>query len=191
MPTPSLLAVVADGLDGTSLHSLGALGYFLVRGGLLADVGDSLIIVTNKEIGRRFAAKVAIDAIAVHIELAGYVLFIFFVDICHNVCGGSFNPALLFLIFLMNAILFLLHDRKKQVKMSHAQQHPYETAGPAEALAQSSFATPARQRTNSPHRPSYIVHRPSYIVHRTQAPEAPLSAAFYLTTRPRFFHHQC
>ena len=102
MPAPpSLLSVVADSLDGTSLHSLGAFGYFLVRGGLLADVGDSLIIVTNKEIGRRFAAKVAIDTIAIHIELAGYVLLIFFVDICHNVCGGLSNPALLFLIFLM------------------------------------------------------------------------------------------
>lgn len=85
MGSEVLLAVVADSLDGATLHGLGAGGNLLIRRRLLADEGNTLVIIAGEEVGGGFAAEITVDAGAVDIELARYILFGFIVDIGHNV----------------------------------------------------------------------------------------------------------
>lgn len=102
-----LLAVVADGLNRAALHRLRAEGDFLVGGGLLADEGNTLVIVTGKEVLSRLAAKVAVDAVAVHVELAGHVLLILLVNISHSVYGAVCSPDYFFTFFAENQSFFI------------------------------------------------------------------------------------
>ena len=83
----SLLAIVTDSLYRAAFKSLIAESYLIIGGGLLVDVGETLVVITSKEIGSSLAAQVAVDAVAVDIELAGNILFSFFVDIGHFVYG--------------------------------------------------------------------------------------------------------
>ena len=84
-----LLAVITDGLHRATLKSLIAEFYLGISLGLLVHVGETLVVIAGKEIRSGFAAKVAVDAVAVDIELAGHILFIFFVDIGHFVYVGG------------------------------------------------------------------------------------------------------
>ena len=85
----SLLAVVADSLHGAAFHGLGAESNLIIGHGLLANEGKTLVIVAGEEIRGGLAAEVAVDAVAVNIELAGNILFSLIVDIGHcRVCGG-------------------------------------------------------------------------------------------------------
>jgi hypothetical protein len=70
---PSLCAIITDGLDGATLFSLLALDFFLRRGGLLRDIGVSAL-VTAGEIGwSGLAAKIAVNALVIDVELPGHV----------------------------------------------------------------------------------------------------------------------
>ena len=102
----ALLAVVADGLHGAAFHGLGAESHFIIGHRLLTNEGKPLVVVAGKEIRGGLAAEVAVDAIAVNIELAGNILFSLIVDIGHcRVCGGLY-PHLFMTYFWRNAILF-------------------------------------------------------------------------------------
>ena len=83
MITVALFAIVTDSLHGATFHSLGAESNLLIGHGLLANEGKALVIIAGKEIRGGFAAKVAVDAVAVHIELAGNILLSLIVDIGH------------------------------------------------------------------------------------------------------------
>ena len=84
-----LLAVITDGLHRATLKSLIAEFYLGISLGLLVHVGETLVIIAGEEIRSGFAAKVAVDAVTVDIELAGHILFSFFVDIGHFVYVGG------------------------------------------------------------------------------------------------------
>lgn len=84
-----LLAVITDGLHRATLKSLIAEFNLSISLGLLVHVGEALVIIAGEEIGSGFTAKVAVDAVAVDIELAGHILFCFFVDIGHFVYVGG------------------------------------------------------------------------------------------------------
>ena len=102
----ALLAVVTDSLHGAAFHSFGAESNFLVCHRLLGDVGKTFVVITAKEIRGGLAAQVAIDAVAVNIELAGYILLSLIVDISHcRVCGVRY-PQIFMTYFSENAILF-------------------------------------------------------------------------------------
>lgn len=90
-----LLAVITDGLDRAALHRFDAQLRFLIVGRLLANVGDTLIVIAGEEVRSGLTAKVAIDAVAVDVELAGHILFIFFVNIGHN-SRGAYMPTAIY-----------------------------------------------------------------------------------------------
>lgn len=79
-----VLAVVPDGFDRAALHGLAALGDLLVILRLLEDVGIAFVIGAGEIVRGRFAAKVAIDALAIDVELAGDVFRISVFAICHG-----------------------------------------------------------------------------------------------------------
>jgi hypothetical protein len=88
IPGRALLAVVTDGIDGATVLSLGAESYLLVRLGLLANVGYALVFISSEEITGYLTAKTTVDAVAVDVELTGNILFVFGVNIGHNVYGA-------------------------------------------------------------------------------------------------------
>ena len=84
----ALLAIVTDSLHGAAFHRLSAESNLLIGHRLLANEGKAFVIITSKEIRGGFAAKVAVDAVAVNIELTGYILLSLIVNIGHSrVCG--------------------------------------------------------------------------------------------------------
>ena len=103
----ALLAIIADGLYGAAFHGLHAKLYLGIRLGLLANIGDTLIIVASEEVGSGIAAKVAVDAVAINIELAGNILFSFFVDIGHIVYGVLIAHTYFLLIFARMQSFFI------------------------------------------------------------------------------------
>jgi hypothetical protein len=76
--------VVADGLDRTAFHRFSAKSFFLRRLRLLVNVRMTAVIVPFKIGGRSFAAQIAVDALIVHVEFAGYVLGVFVCGIGHG-----------------------------------------------------------------------------------------------------------
>lgn len=78
-----LIAVAADGLDRTTFHSLLALGFFFGGGGLAINVGVAPIIVAGEIGGRRFPAKIAIDALIIYVIFPGNVIRVSIGNISH------------------------------------------------------------------------------------------------------------
>ncbi len=95
----ALLAIIANGLNGAAFHGFRAEGDLLIRHRLLADKGETLVIIAGEEVRSRLTAKVAVDAVAVNIELARNILFGFFVDIGHFVYGGCFSRPSFWTVF--------------------------------------------------------------------------------------------
>jgi hypothetical protein len=79
----NLRAVAADGLDRATFHGLLAERFFLGRFGLLVYVGMATIIITTKVRRRGFAAKVAVDALVIDVELSIYIFGIFISGVGH------------------------------------------------------------------------------------------------------------
>jgi hypothetical protein len=68
-------AVVADGLDGAAFKGFHAKGSLFLGGRLLMDEGIAAFVMARKEIGRRFAAEIAVNALLIDVEFArGVVL---------------------------------------------------------------------------------------------------------------------
>ncbi len=95
----ALLAVITDGLNRAAFHGFRAGGDFFVRLRLAADVGHALVIIAGEEVRSGFTAQIAVDAVAVNIELARDILFGFIVDIGHFVYGGYFSRHTFWLVF--------------------------------------------------------------------------------------------
>ena len=79
-----LFAVVADGLNRAGFHRLSAEGGFVGVRGLLGHKCATGVAHFKKPFGRR-GTQSATYALGVDIEFAGYVEFVFFVFVCHNV----------------------------------------------------------------------------------------------------------
>ena len=78
-----LFAVATDGFYGATAEGFFAKLQFFIIFGLLEDVGVATVIITL-EIGRGgLAAKVAVDALIVHVEGAGDVLGVFVCCVSH------------------------------------------------------------------------------------------------------------
>src|SRR5687767_274776 len=61
-----LTAVVPNGFHGTSFFGFVAKGFFFRRFGLLFYKGISAVVIAGEIGGRRFAAKITVDALIVH-----------------------------------------------------------------------------------------------------------------------------
>ena len=102
----ALLTVIADGLHGATFHGLSAESNLLIGHGLLAYVGKTLVIIAGKEISGGLAAQIAVNAVAVNIELAGNILLSLIVDIGHCRVYGGLYPQPFMTYFSRNATLF-------------------------------------------------------------------------------------
>ena len=78
-----LRAVAANGLDRATFHRLFAERFFLRRFRLLVYVGMPTIIVTTEVRRCGFAAKIAVDALVIDIELSIYIFGIFICGVGH------------------------------------------------------------------------------------------------------------
>ncbi len=79
-----LHAILTDGLDRAAFHGFAALGEFIVIDRLLINVRISLVLGAGKVIRRSLAAEIAVNALAVHIELACHVFDIFVFAVSHG-----------------------------------------------------------------------------------------------------------
>src|SRR5215471_12603189 len=77
-------AVVADGLNRAALHGFLAAGLLFRSGGLLEDDGVATILVALEVVRGSLTAQVAVDALAVHVVLAGGVFWVFVCFVSHN-----------------------------------------------------------------------------------------------------------
>ena len=81
-----LLAVIADGFDGTTFHCFFALGFFVGSRWLFENKRVTAVVVA-REIGRRgFAAQITIDALIIDVIFSSYVFWIFICDVSHKIC---------------------------------------------------------------------------------------------------------
>ena len=87
--TTGSLTVIADRLDGATLHGLGTGGKLLISDGLLLHIRNALVIIASEEVGSRLPAQIAVNAIAIDVELSGNIFLVFFINISHNVQGVS------------------------------------------------------------------------------------------------------
>jgi hypothetical protein len=78
------VAVIADRFDRTAFHRFLAKSFFFGRLRLFIDVGMATVIVSFKIRRRRFAAQIAVDALIIYVEFAGYVLGVFVCGIGHG-----------------------------------------------------------------------------------------------------------
>jgi hypothetical protein len=81
---PGLLAVVADRLNWAAFHRFLTKGSFRIVLGLLVEVAVTAVVVTLEVCRCGFAAEVAIDALVIDVEFAGYVFRIFVRLISHR-----------------------------------------------------------------------------------------------------------
>lgn len=84
----SLLAVVADRFDRTTFKRFNTELDIFSRLRLSVYEGVPSVFVTGKEIRCSFTAKIAVDALFIHIELAGNILGPFFVFFSHSGSTG-------------------------------------------------------------------------------------------------------
>ena len=89
--TDYLRPVAADRFDRTTFHRFLAESFFLGRFRLFVDKGMSAVVVPLEVRGRRFATKIAIDALIIDVEFPLYVFGIFVCDISHNALWGGFG----------------------------------------------------------------------------------------------------
>jgi hypothetical protein len=83
-----LVAVVADRFDRTTLFGFLALRLFFRAARLFIDVGIAAVLIAS-EVGRGgFAAKIAIDALIVHVVLARDAIGVFVCDVSHKFLVG-------------------------------------------------------------------------------------------------------
>jgi hypothetical protein len=78
-----LFAVAADGFDGATAEGFFAELQLFVGLRLLVDVGVTAVIVTGEVGGSGFAAKIAVDALIVHVKGARDVLGVFVCCVSH------------------------------------------------------------------------------------------------------------
>jgi hypothetical protein len=79
-----LLAVATDGLDWAAAESFFAKRALFVRFRLLVEEGVAAVVVALKVGWRGLTAKVAVDALIVHIVGTVYVLGVFVGCVCHG-----------------------------------------------------------------------------------------------------------
>jgi len=83
-----LVTIVTDGLDRAAFHRLAALGKFLVGIRLFEDIRVAFVFSAIEVVRCGFAAEVAVDALAIHIEFARYVFRIFVFAVSHGIGKG-------------------------------------------------------------------------------------------------------
>lgn len=127
----ALFAVVADSLHGAAFHGFHTDFYLSVCLGLLANIGNTLIIVAGEEVGSGITAKVTVDAVAIYIELAGNILFSFFVDIGHIVYGVLIAHPYFLLIFARMQSFFVatrhFSGQNRVMQAPEEQEKPTKT----------------------------------------------------------------
>jgi len=69
-----LRAIVANGLDGTSLHGFLAEGLLVRRRRLFEDEAVAAVFIAREIVRRSLAAQIAIDALVVHVVLPRHIL---------------------------------------------------------------------------------------------------------------------
>jgi hypothetical protein len=85
VPDPWLTsAIAADSFNRTPLHGLFTKRFLVGALRLLVDIGVTAIIITREICGRGFAAKIAIDALIIHVKLPSHVLRILICNVSHN-----------------------------------------------------------------------------------------------------------
>lgn len=88
-------AVRADGFNGAAFQSLHALVNFFLGGRLLEDVGMSAIVVAGEKARRSFATEITVNALLIHVEFSGNIIFPLVVFIGHGVKWTKSHPAAL------------------------------------------------------------------------------------------------
>jgi hypothetical protein len=78
------LAIIADGLHRAAFHRFPALGELFGVFRLLEYVRVAFVFRAGEIVRRCLAAQVTIDALAVHVELAGHVFHIFVFAVSHD-----------------------------------------------------------------------------------------------------------
>jgi hypothetical protein len=78
------VAVFADGIDGATFEGFHALIDFFLTLRLLENVAVTAVILTDKVLGGGLAAEIAIDALRVYVEFAGYAFGALVVLISHR-----------------------------------------------------------------------------------------------------------
>jgi hypothetical protein len=81
---PLTATIASDRFHGTPFHGFFA-KRFLVRAlGLFVDVGVTSVVVARKIGRRRLSAKIAIDALIIHVKLPAHILWILICNVSHN-----------------------------------------------------------------------------------------------------------
>jgi len=78
------VAVVADGLDRAAFHGFLAARLLFGGRGLLFDVGIAAVVIAGEIVRRRLASQVAVNALVVHVKLAGGVFSVAVCNISHK-----------------------------------------------------------------------------------------------------------
>src|SRR6478672_5378633 len=77
------VAIAANGLDWTSLHSLFAQRFFVRILRLFINIGVTTVVVARKICRRRLPTKVAIDALVINVESTSSILRILICNVSH------------------------------------------------------------------------------------------------------------
>ena len=81
---PLTATIAADGFHRTSFHRLFAERFLVRTLRLLIDVGVTTVIVARKICRRRLSAKIAINALIIHVKLPTHILRILICNVSHN-----------------------------------------------------------------------------------------------------------
>lgn len=81
----AIIAVRAYGLHRATFKRLHALVDFFLGGGLLENVGMAAVVMAGEKARRSLATEIAVNALLIHVEFPGNIVFPFVVFIGHGV----------------------------------------------------------------------------------------------------------
>jgi hypothetical protein len=91
IPIHGLRSIAADRLDRAPFHRFLAKGLFLGGFGLFVNEGMPAVVIPLEVRGRRFATKIAVDALIIDVESPLYVFGIFVCDVSHKAPYRAFG----------------------------------------------------------------------------------------------------
>ena len=159
----SLFPVFADCLDRATFHRLATLCFFVVVIRLFENVRVTFIVRSGEVIRRSFTTKIAIDALAIDIELSLYVFFVLIFAVGHQSVSRVVDAACIaptappcnhFLLSVVDRITYGVLKSTRLSVLARAFHWP--------TPHHLSYYAPARPMSDSPDKPPQVTsrHRP-------------------------------
>jgi hypothetical protein len=88
-----LATVAADSFHGAPLHRFFAKRFFVGALRLFVDVRVTTVVVARKICRGRLSAKIAVNALIIHVKLPTYILRILICNVSHNLLYNVFTDS--------------------------------------------------------------------------------------------------